>query len=79
MAVLRGARVSVELRNLPTIEGSVACVQDNRFGIAFVREIDPLAPRTPVGTGDIATPRFVRPASILPNGQAFEQGPLRKL
>ena len=32
-----------------------------------------------VGGGDLDTPRFVRPASILPNGQTFEQGPLRKL
>ena len=79
ISVLRGTRMSVELRNLPSIEGSVAWVQDNRFGIAFAREIDPLAPRTAVGSGDLATPRFVRPASILPNGQTFEQGPLRKL
>jgi len=77
--VMRGARVSVELRNLPTIEGSVAWVQDNRFGIAFAREIDPKAPRTAVGNSDISTPRFVRPSSILPNGLAAEAGPLRKL
>lgn len=79
VTVMRGARVSVELRNVPAVDGSVAWVQDNRFGIAFAREIDPLAPRTAVGTGDLATPRFVRPASILPNGMPLESGPLRKL
>ncbi len=77
--VMRGARVTVELRNLPPVEGSVAWVQDNRFGIAFAHEIDPKAPRTAVGKGDISTPRYVRPASILPNGSAVEIGTLRKL
>ncbi len=77
--VIRGARVTVELRNLSAIDGSVAWVQDNRFGVAFAHEIDPKAPRTSVGNGDLATPRFVRPASIMPNGLALEAGPLRKL
>jgi hypothetical protein len=79
MAVVRGARVTVELRNLPSIAGSVAWVQENRFGVAFAQEIDPRAPRTPVGNSDISTPRFVRPSSILPNGMPLESGPLRKL
>ena len=77
--IVRGARVTVELRNLPVLDGSVAWVQDNRFGVAFTHEIDPKAPRTAVGNGDLAAPRFVRPASILPNGMAAETGPLRKL
>lgn len=81
LPVVRGARVTVELRNLPTIEGRVAWVQDNRFGVAFAQEIDPKAPRTAVNTsGDLATPRFVRPASIFPNGvPATDPGPLRKI
>ena len=37
----RGALVMVELRNIGWVEGSVAWKQDNRFGIAFVDEIDP--------------------------------------
>ena len=77
--IVRGARVTVELRNLPVLDGSVAWVQDNRFGVAFAHEIDPKAPRTAVGNGDLASPRFVRPAAILPNGMAAEAGPLRKL
>ena len=79
VSVTRGARVTVELRNVSGVEGSVAWVQDNRFGVAFAREIDPKAPRTAVGNGDLATPRFVRPASILPSGLAAELGPLRKV
>lgn len=79
MAVVRGARLTVELRNLPPIEASVAWVQDGRFGVAFAREIDPKAPRNPVGTGDISTPRFVRPATIAPLGTSGENAPLRKI
>lgn len=48
--VLRGARVQVELRNIGWVEGSVAWKQDNRFGIAFVDEIDPKVVRAPVAT-----------------------------
>jgi len=79
VSVVRGARVMVELRNLPSIAGSVAWVQENRFGVAFAQEIDPRAPRTQVGNSDLATPRFVRPATIMPNGVPLESGPLRKL
>ncbi len=79
LAVVRGARVTVELRNLPPVEGSVAWVQDTRFGVAFVREIDPKAPRSAVGNGDLASPRFVRPSSILPTGIPTDPALLRKL
>jgi hypothetical protein len=80
MQVVRGARVTVDLRNLPSVTGSVAWVQENRFGVAFAQEIDPRAPRTPVGnSSDLSTPRFVRPSSILPNGMPLESGPLRKI
>jgi hypothetical protein len=79
MQVTRGARVTVELRNVSAVEGSVVWVQDNRFGVAFAREIDPKAPRTAVGNGDLATPRYVRPSSILPGGMGAEAGLLRKV
>lgn len=68
LKVMRGTRVTVQLRNLPAVEGSVAWVQDNRFGVAFAHEIDPKAPRQQVGNGDLATPRFVRPSTIAPVG-----------
>jgi hypothetical protein len=38
--VQRGHRVIVELRNIGEVMGSVAWVQDNRFGIAFDIEVD---------------------------------------
>ena len=33
----RGSLVSVDLRNIGWVKGSVAWVQDNRFGIAFAQ------------------------------------------
>lgn len=39
--VSRGTVVWVNLRNVGWIEGAVAWVQDNRFGVAFREEIDP--------------------------------------
>ncbi|MDJ0979477.1 MAG: PilZ domain-containing protein [Erythrobacter sp.] len=46
--VQRGYRLEVELRNIGKIGGSVAWVQDNRFGIAFDEEIDSQRARKPV-------------------------------
>ncbi len=76
LRVLPGTRVTVELRNVPPVEASVAWVQDQRFGIAFAEEIDPKAPRSPVAPGgDLTAPRFVRPSSISPLG--YEPDPKR--
>jgi len=45
--VQRGDRLEIELRNTSPIEGSVAWVQDNRFGVAFDVEIDAQRVRKP--------------------------------
>ena len=79
LPVLRGTRMTVELRNLPPVDGSVAWVQDQRFGIAFAREIDPKAPRTTIGNGDLATPRYVRPSTIAPPGTEGNAARLRNI
>jgi hypothetical protein len=69
-----GAAVRVNIRNIGWIDGSVAWVQDNRFGIAFRDEIDPKVARAPLTT-DPAHPRYVRtPVRAVPGG-----GALRKL
>ena len=47
MKVSRGNRVEVELRNIGKIGGSVAWVQDQRFGIAFDEEVDSQRARKP--------------------------------
>jgi hypothetical protein len=75
LRALAGARVTVNLKNLRPVEGSIAWVQDQRFGIAFAEEIDPKAPRAAVANGDVAAPRFVRPSSLAPAG--FEADPRR--
>ncbi|MXO61102.1 PilZ domain-containing protein [Altererythrobacter salegens] len=64
LKVARGALVTVELRNIGAVEGSIAWIEGSRFGIAFVEEIDPKLARAPVGTsgGDLASPRFTRTA-----------------
>lgn len=79
MQVVRGTRLTVELRNLPPIDASVAWVQDGRFGVAFASEIDPKAPRTAVANSDFVTPRFVRPSSLIPANAPTGNGPLRKI
>lgn len=78
-AVQRGARLSIELRNIGWIEGSVAWVQDNRYGIAFAREIDPKLARTHVGNGDICAPRFTRPSSLHMAYGGVDEERLRKI
>lgn len=78
MKVTRGEPVQINLRNLGWVDGVVAWIQDNRFGIAFVEDIDPKAARAPVqsvATGaETGTPRYVKP----PLGQ-YEAGRLRKI
>lgn len=80
LRVMRGARLSIKLRNIEWVDGSVAWVQDNRFGIAFDREIDPALARTPISSPDeSSTPRFVRPSSIVPGYAAGDTSGLRKI
>lgn len=52
--VARGALVEVNLRNIGWTEGSVAWVQEDRFGIAFRDEIDPKIARAPLTSADNA-------------------------
>jgi hypothetical protein len=72
--VLRGMPVCVNLRNIGWVEGTVAWVQDSRFGIAFRDEIDPKIARAPVVVGE-TTPVYVRP----PIAGPAERGRLRKI
>lgn len=58
--VVRGTIVEVNIRNVGWVEGSVAWVQDDRFGIAFRDDIDPKLARAPVSVGEDPAPRYVR-------------------
>jgi hypothetical protein len=51
LRVRRGDRVRIELRNVGTVHGSVAWVQDDRFGVAFDEEIDSQSARRPAING----------------------------
>jgi len=58
-------KITIELRNIGWVEGSVAWKQDNRFGIAFAQEVDHLRVRDNGKASDAEheTARFIRPAS----------------
>lgn len=76
LKVLRGARLSIKLKNIEWVDGSVAWVQDNRFGIAFDTTVDPALARSPVsGQDEMTSPRFTRPAGY----SAEDQARLRKI
>jgi hypothetical protein len=81
IAVMRGSLVSVELRNIGWIEGTVAWKQDNRFGIAFVNEIDPANVRTSdaAQTATYSPPVYTRTHQAVPPGQRAESRNLRKI
>lgn len=48
LKIQRGNRVAVELRSIGTVGGTVAWVQDDRFGVAFDEEIDSQRARRPL-------------------------------
>jgi hypothetical protein len=69
LRVQRGAPVWINIRNIGWSEGTIAWVQDTRFGVAFREEIDPKVARAPVAAGE-GTPRFVKPPLPLGHGSA---------
>jgi len=79
--VMRGSPVMVELRNIGWVEGSVAWKQDNRFGIAFVDEVDPVVVRGSAGApgADFDAPRYTRNHSPVPASQLVAGSRLRKI
>lgn len=69
----RGQMVSINIRNVGWVEGTVAWVEADRCGIAFREEIDPLIVRAPIVAGE-GPPRFVRPPLA-----SIDQARLRKI
>ena len=58
--VPRGSTISVNIRNVGWIDGTVAWVQENRFGVAFCQEIDPKFARAQKSGGENdQTPRYL--------------------
>ncbi|WP_285712608.1 PilZ domain-containing protein [Erythrobacter oryzae] len=62
LRVQRGHRVSVELRNIGAVGGTVAWVQDNRFGVAFDEEIDSQKARRPLQGEEDPAAAVVKPS-----------------
>lgn len=58
--VVRGTVVDVDLRNIGWVNGTVAWVQENRFGVAFRDDIDPRLAREPVGKGEDPAASYFR-------------------
>lgn len=80
VGVVRGSRISVNLRGIGWVDGAVAWVQDHRFGIAFSKEIDPKLARAPVTVNKgPSTPRYVRSEALHPDPTADRHGSLRKI
>ncbi|WP_271078899.1 PilZ domain-containing protein [Aurantiacibacter sp. MUD61] len=71
--VMRGARVDVELRNLGWVAGTVAWCQGDRFGIAFVDEIDPKLARAPVQGSTIQVDSEGRPLGSSERERGFRK------
>ena len=78
--VVRGTKVSIELRNIGWTDGSVAWVQDNRFGIAFVEPIDARIARAPAATQN-ETPEYSvrRPLAVAAQAMHVDPRNLRKI
>ncbi len=69
LRVQRGNRLDIELRNVGSVAGTVAWVQDDRFGVAFDEEIDSQAARKPTDSSQNA------PADILDRSPAHRAPP----
>lgn len=76
LKVARGTLISVELRNLGWVEGTVAWKQDNRFGIAFLDQIDPAKVR---GAGVEEAPESQAPRHSAKPAPRQSDGRLRKI
>lgn len=60
-----GTRVEVDVRGVGWVGGRIAWTAEGRVGIAFDREIDPMAARKPVGNGT-HTPRYAKATETAP-------------
>jgi PilZ domain len=79
LRVQRGHRLSIELRNIGAVGGTVAWVQDNRFGISFDEEIDSQKARRPLQSGDESPIGLVQPSRAHRAPPPPEPSMLRKI
>jgi hypothetical protein len=67
--VRRGEAVQVNIRNLGWVPGTVAWVQDTRFGVAFIEPIDPRLARLRPTAEEDSAPHFTRSPAPASSGQ----------
>lgn len=79
LVVTHGAKVAVKLRNIGWVDGIVAWVHEERFGIAFAREVDPMLARAPSQDPEGHSPRFTRPSSLLPPDTRIDKSKFRTI
>ncbi|MBC2670033.1 PilZ domain-containing protein [Novosphingobium piscinae] len=75
--VTRSDAISVNLRKVGWIDGSVAWVEGNRFGVAFAREIDVAQARMPMQVQPDPQEPFRR--RLMAATPTVPAGPLRKV
>lgn len=77
LRVQRGNRVRVALRNIGSVHGTVAWVQDNRFGVAFDEEVDSQMARRPTASGvdrvEPSSPSYAHRAPPLPDPKSLRK------
>lgn len=64
LRVQRGHRLTIELRSIGAVGGTVAWVQDNRFGVAFDEEIDSQKARRPLQGSDVVAAGQAEPSRV---------------
>lgn len=79
LRVQRGHRLTIELRNVGAVNGTVAWVQDNRFGIAFDEEIDSQKARRPLQGAEEMPVGVPQPSRAHRAPPPPEPGTLRKI
>lgn len=79
LRVQRGHRVTVELRNIGAVGGTVAWVQDNRFGVAFDEVIESQRARRPLLTDEEPASGVVKASWAHRAPQPPAPGQLRKI
>eukprot|EP01040_Poterioochromonas_malhamensis_P023629 gene23629-biopygen8714 len=71
--VASGVGVEVNLRSVGWVPGRVAWIQDNRFGIAFLEEIDPREVRAPAPSVGEHTQRYLKSAIQPPDPRTLRK------
>ena len=79
LRVQRGHRLTIELRNIGTVNGTIAWVQDNRFGIAFDEEVDSQKARRPLQSDELPGAAIVKASWAHRAPAPPEPGRLRKI